>query len=333
MFTNVIPGVVLVALLTGGPALEPPHPRAPTERATTSPEIGSLPNLVEYDPQVLVGGVPGGEAAFERLARAGVKTIVSVDGAIPDLESARRWGMRYVHLPIGYQGIDPARRVELARAVMDGRGAGVVYVHCHHGKHRCAAAAATALVGLGDLKPQEGEALMRRSGTSPHYPGLYRVVRESVVLDAAAIAAVATPQAEVERPSGIVESMIGAEEALGRLETFVGAGWRVPENHPDLQPVVDASIITDSMRLMLEVEAARPDGDPDLVLRARTSVETSLRLERLLESEGFGRDDEAKHRLFERLSESCIGCHRVHRGRYRSGTGGVDGNAVPDQLP
>ena len=38
---------------------------------------------------------------LRRLAEAGVRTIVSVDGAVPDLDAARRWGMRYVHLEHG----------------------------------------------------------------------------------------------------------------------------------------------------------------------------------------------------------------------------------------
>jgi hypothetical protein len=35
-----------------------------------------------------------------------VKTIVSVDGGKPDVETARKHGIRYVHLPIGYDATD-----------------------------------------------------------------------------------------------------------------------------------------------------------------------------------------------------------------------------------
>lgn len=321
-------GLVLAVLLVGPQMpLGDPSDDDPADRSGVASADASLPNLVEYDDRVLVGGVPGGESAFERLAEAGVRTIVSVDGAVPDLDAARRWGMRYVHLPIGYRGIDPGRRVELARAVLDGRNDGVVYLHCHHGKHRCAAAAATALIALGDLTPDRGVALMRRSGTSPHYPGLFRVVREGIVLDRPVIDAVPTPQSAVERPEGIVESMVAAEEAMHRLSQVADAGWRVPEHHPDLEPMVDASIVTDAMRLMLEVESTRTDGDADLVRLARRSVDTALRLETLLETRDS--TDEVRRDVLSRLSSSCTECHRAHRGGYRPPASAKSGTPRP----
>ena len=39
------------------------------------------------------------------IADMGVKTILSVDGKIPDAEEAAKYGIRYVHVPIRYGGI------------------------------------------------------------------------------------------------------------------------------------------------------------------------------------------------------------------------------------
>src|SRR5688572_20555590 len=60
-----------------------------------------LPNAVRVHERVISGGLPEGDAAFAELNALGVKTIVSVDGAKPDLETAAKFGLRYVHLPHG----------------------------------------------------------------------------------------------------------------------------------------------------------------------------------------------------------------------------------------
>ena len=56
-----------------------------------------LHNAHRVTEKVLSGAAPEGEAAFRKLRDLGVKTIISVDGAKPDVELARRYGLRYVH--------------------------------------------------------------------------------------------------------------------------------------------------------------------------------------------------------------------------------------------
>ena len=73
-----------------------------------------------------------------------MQTVISVDGAKPDLEAARKHGLRYVHLPHGYDGVPAPRGDELAIALRTLEGP--IYVHCHHGKHRSPAAAGVAWV-------------------------------------------------------------------------------------------------------------------------------------------------------------------------------------------
>src|SRR5262245_55603645 len=72
-----------------------------------------LPNAFRIHAKVMSGGLPAGEAAFAELAELGVKTIISVDGAKPDVMAAERHGLRYVHLPHGYDGISETRIKEL----------------------------------------------------------------------------------------------------------------------------------------------------------------------------------------------------------------------------
>ena len=326
--------VVLSTTLSGGETsrIDPVPASGPgeTDRSTAVKDPG-LPNLVRYESKVLVGGVPEPASAFRTLADMGVKTIVSVDGAIPDVAAAERHGLLYVHLPIGYRGIEPQRRLEIARAVQDGRGRGEVYLHCHHGKHRCASAAATALVSLGLLEPDEGISLMHRSGTSSHYPGLFQVVRESVPVDRVALQSVPTPQAAIERPTGLVESMVAAAESLGRLSEVADAAWRVPAHHPDLQPATEAAAITEAMRLMLELESAESDADAELVVLSRRSAAIAARLERLLATDRP--DPDALDAAFTAVAATCVECHRAHRGGYRIGRGGEGGSSPVVQGP
>ncbi len=78
-----------------------------SQSSTTFQRIDSnaLPNAYRVNAKVICGGLPAGEAGFQKLAALGVKTIISVDGMTPDLDAAHRNGMHYVHLPFGYDGV------------------------------------------------------------------------------------------------------------------------------------------------------------------------------------------------------------------------------------
>ena len=64
-----------------------------------------LENRIEIHPQLMSGAAPVGEEAFAELAKLGVKVVVSVDGQRPEIEIARKHGLRYIHIPIGYDGV------------------------------------------------------------------------------------------------------------------------------------------------------------------------------------------------------------------------------------
>lgn len=98
-----------------------------------------LHNVFRITDKLLSGSVPEGDLGFQTLQKLGVKTIITVDGAKPDVERAKKFSMRYVHLPIGYDGVPADQGLRLAKAVRDLPG--LIYMHCHHGKHRSPAAA------------------------------------------------------------------------------------------------------------------------------------------------------------------------------------------------
>ena len=151
----------------------------------------------------------------------GVRTIISVDGASPDVARAEARGMRYVHIPITYAEASREQQLEIARAVRDSPGP--AFVHCHHGMHRGPAAAASAAVLLGEVTPEEGVAFMKEAGTASSYEGLYACV---------ATASVATSSALDERRrvsvgpqgQGFVAAMIEVDQAFSYLDEIRGGG-------------------------------------------------------------------------------------------------------------
>ena len=97
-------------------------------------DLPALKNVVRLSATLYTGAAPEGDAGFRALHRLGIKTIITVDGAPPEVERARRYGMRYVHLPFGYDGCPLPTANVIVKAVRDLHGP--IYVHCHHGKHR-----------------------------------------------------------------------------------------------------------------------------------------------------------------------------------------------------
>src|SRR5215510_11511668 len=63
-------------------------------------DMPGLHNVIHVADRLFSGGAPEGDAGFDSLKKLGIKTILSVDGARPEVARAKQHGMRYVHLPI-----------------------------------------------------------------------------------------------------------------------------------------------------------------------------------------------------------------------------------------
>jgi len=293
------------------------HACAAPERIESPPEFGRLAhapveNVIVVAPGVISGGQPHGDDAFDALADMGVRTIISVDGARPDVDAAGARGMRYVHLPIGYDSVPDERRLELARALRDLPGP--VYMHCHHGVHRGPAAAAAGLATLGVLTPEAGERFLREAGTSSSYPGLYASVRGSAPAAPAAIDAVPADLPSVAEVGGFIEAMATVDRAYDHLELLAAVGWEAPPTHPDLVPATEAGILAGALRAAHDDDAyAAPDLDgaalADIEARLAVSIDLASRLEALL-VEG---DRAGASTLMPRIEADCKACHRLHR--------------------
>ncbi|MEY2713958.1 MAG: hypothetical protein RIT24_301 [Planctomycetota bacterium] len=279
-------------------------------------DFPGLHNVVSYQGSGAAafysGGVPEGDAGFDALVKLGIKTIVSVDGALPDLERAKARGMRYVHLPIGYDGFDDVRKAELVRAVRDLPKP--LYLHCHHGKHRSAGAAATVAVSLGWMTNAEAAARMKVSGTAEGYKGLWTCTAKAAPMMAAAIDAARADFPELTRPDSMVAAMVAADEVLERIKLVEKNGWKVPAAHPDLAPAADAGRIADLLRLLEKddhvAKLCESDRGDFLALLAVNARQAGA-LEELLAAKS---SDVAKlGAAMKDLNAGCKACHVKHR--------------------
>ena len=256
--------------------------------------------------KVISGAQPEGEAAFRELAELGVKTVISVDGSKPDLASARRYGLRYVHLPIGYDGIPKERALELAKAIEDLQGP--IYLHCHHGQHRGPAAAVVACVVAGKMTNGQAVGAMKTLGTGPQYIGLWNAARDATPSDPGALQRLKVEFRETAPIPPMAEAMVHLDEAFERLELCRMAGWKKPAGHPDLDPPHEAlkcrEICVEIMRT--DDFKGRPEGFRKLMEASRSASE---RLETRL------RAGSAADAAFEALKKSCADCHKPYRNR------------------
>ncbi|GIK16137.1 MAG: hypothetical protein BroJett003_11010 [Planctomycetota bacterium] len=270
-------------------------------------EAPGLHNIVRVTDKVISGSLPEGVEGFESLRKMGVKTVISVDGAPPDVEGAKREGMRYVHLPIGYNGISKARKLELARALRDLPGP--IYVHCHHGRHRSPAAAAAATVALGEITPQEGERILKTAGTSPDYRGLYACVREARPASAQELAAASGEFPEIAKTPSFVQAMVETQHAYDHLVEVRDAGWSVPPEHPDLVPLAEAGRLENLLRAMIDDPESKkyPAEFENLMRRSQLAAQE---LEDALASSAPAADLSAK---LKQVNTSCKECHVAYR--------------------
>lgn len=274
----------------------------------TPTDYPGLHQVVAYAPGIYSGAVPEGDAGFATLKAMGIKTIISVDGAKPELDRANEQGLSYVHLPFGYDGVPHDRQLEIARAVRDLEHP--IYIHCHHGKHRSAAGTATAAVALGLLTNEQAIARMKVSGTAPSYRGLYRDVEAATPVSKAQLDSASHDFPQVWQTENMVDAMVAIDAAHDHLKDIQQAGWKVPAAHPDLIPASEAGQLADLLRNLRDDEhvAREPKELADWMLDA-SSHATELETQLVNDSSQIQKLDA----LFKRVSQSCRDCHNTYR--------------------
>ena len=270
-------------------------------------EYPGLHQVVAYTPDIWSGAAPEGPAGFESLARLGVLTVLSVDGAATDVDEANRHGLRYVHLPHGYDGIDAFRRLEIARVVHDLPRP--IYVHCHHGKHRSAAAVASSCVALGYLSIADAEARMHVSGIAAQYTGLFQSVRDSKPVDEATLKTADASFPAQSKVSDMVEAMVAIDFTFENVQHVEKAGWKVPSDHPDLVPAAELGRMADHFRTGADT---LPKGEQqELIDWMKRSYTQVAELEAAFVA-GTESGDQLSAR-FKAISQNCKDCHAKYR--------------------
>lgn len=275
-----------------------------------------LPNVYRIHDKVISGGQPAGEPGFCEIAELGIRTIISVDGARPEVELARKFGLQYVHLPHGYDGISQHRLQELAKAVRELEGP--IYIHCHHGRHRSPAAAAAACVAAGLIEPSDALAVLTTAGTSPQYQGLYRTVADARKLDPDVLTHLPSNWREVAEVPPMAVAMVGIEQTFDRLDRLAHSGWRAPPNHPDLDAAHEALLLREHFTELLRTADVRRRSDDFRALLRESEADATRLEEDLREWTSAGQLSPIPavvSAAYNRLGTSCKTCHQRFRDR------------------
>jgi protein tyrosine phosphatase (PTP) superfamily phosphohydrolase (DUF442 family) len=272
-----------------------------------------LHNVYRITDQLFSGSSPEGDKGFRSLKGLGIKTIISVDGARPDVVAAHKFDLRYAHIPFGYDGIPRDQVLRLAKAVRDLPGP--IYLHCHHGKHRGPTAAAVVHLCI-DPNCSIEQALneMRRAGTDPHYTGLYAVPRNLVRPSLKDLVLVPSDFPEVAQVPGLAQIMVEIDSRWENLKLIRAAGWEVPKDHPDLDPPHEALQLAEHFREAdrLKEVNKRPTQFREWLAeseRRMTKLEQALRIAQ----ESGKRDRLAADEAFRQMEASCAQCHTTYR--------------------
>jgi len=310
----VVATTCLPTCLSGQSAAQPEKP-AQSNHARPSlsdikpTDLPGVHNVVMYAPNLYSGGVPEDEAGFNSLQALGIKTIISVDGAQPEVDLAKARGMKYIHLPIGYNGMDKDRTLQISKAIEQGLMRGPVFVHCHHGKHRSAGAAGAAAVTLGLLSKDAATARMKVSGTAPNYIGLFRCVAVADKATPEELAAVADDFPEHFKTGGMVNTMVEVDETFDHLKLIEKAGWVAPKDHPDLVPAAEAGRMADLFRNVRDDAKVKPQPVELSEWLGKASAQAEA-----VEAAIVARKPATEiSERFKVITQSCKDCHAKYR--------------------
>lgn len=326
MIERLIPTTLILALAIGcNSAHSPGEVDAPMSVASLSsayelagslglPEVPpqeypGLHNVFVLSPTIISGSEPNGRAAFEALRDMGVKTILSVDGKTPEAALAAQFGMRYVHSPIRYKGIDEDEIQRIAKTFHELEPP--FFVHCFHGKHRGPAAAAVGRVVLDGVERERALAEMRQwCGTSSQYSGLYTTIARTEFPSAAQSAAFDWDFPQARPMQGFRQSMVEIPRLHDNIEVLSEMDWELDPEHPDIEPLNEAQTLLSVFRQANELEEVQQRPAKFQRLMAESVSHSERLVEALKQFDKMEAFD-----AFESLQARCTSCHRAYRNR------------------
>lgn len=309
---------VLMCCLACSKHAPEPQP-APTQSPQSFPvgdgprDFPGLHNVIRVSEALFSGSVPEGDDGFRSVKNLGILTIVTVDGANPDVDRARNFDLRYVHLPISYDGVPRDQALRIARAVRDLPGP--VYLHCHHGKHRSPAAAAAATLCLdGNCSAERALGWLTQAGTAPHYKGLYASVHEFKAVSNADLDQVSAEFPETAEVGRFVETMVDIDTRWDHLRLIRAAEWTSPPKHPDLDPAHEALLLREGFRESTRVHDTK-ERNEEMRAWLREAEKNAEDLEKLLRTGPV--DGKLAEAAWKRAAADCTRCHDKYRDAPR----------------
>jgi protein tyrosine phosphatase (PTP) superfamily phosphohydrolase (DUF442 family) len=273
-------------------------------RTVQALQVRGIENFYRLSERFYSGSAPDGEAGFAELQKRGIKTIISVDGAKPDADTARRFGIRYVHLPIGYDGVPSAQALRLVKAAETLPGP--IFVHCHHGLHRGPTGAAIICMAVESWTPDQAESWLHLAGTATNYIGLYRSVEEFRSPTPEVLKTVSEDFPEKSPVTPLADIMIEVDGRIDNLKLIKMAGYKTPPNHPDLDPAQEALLLDELFKELLRSPAvSKRPADFKSKLANAESAAASFRI-----SLAEGRPTEI---AFQKVNDACVACHKNYR--------------------
>ena len=277
-----------------------PQPNPPPDRSAQE----TLPHHRRWSERVGQGAQPRGPDDFRTLRVEGYTTVLSVDGALPDLDGAHAHGLRYAHVPIGYDGVTPDQAAAIVKVIRDAPGP--VYVHCHHGKHRGPAAAALGRLAID--RADLAQVLRDLDGTlSPSYPGLREDIARFQLPSAADLDAVGEVP-EAVQPTDLISHMLEIDLRAEEVAIIRAAGWQADPAHPDLAPAHTARLLQEAF-----VECARAPDAVDLGAPFVAALERAAQHAAALEQALERRDSDAAEVAHVEVRATCQRCHADYR--------------------
>ena len=256
-----------------------------------------LHNVFQIDDLIYSGSGPEGKRSFDALKKMGIKTIISVDGTQPNLKLAKAAGIKYIHIPIGYDGISKAASLAFLRAAKEVTEP--VYIHCHHGRHRGPAAAAMVGMCRGSLDQQQALLFLDQAGTSQDYAGLWRDIRQFQV------------PAEGTLLPELVES--------ARVEPMVTAMAQISLYYEELQKKVEGTPRDEKSAMRISVllreafhESLRTHSDDYDDIFKKWMRESEAEIKQLEAALKQGNQKQMSARL-KQLQSQCKRCHKAYR--------------------
>lgn len=278
-----------------------------------------LHNVYELSDQIISGAEPENREALAQIASWGVRTILSVDGKVPDVEGAEALGMRYVHVPIEYSGLSEEEILKISKTFRELEGP--FYVHCYHGKHRGPAAAALGRVVLDQVPRSRAIAEMRQwCATASKYEGLYSTVATAHIPSADESRAFAFDFESAHSFDGLRACMIEMTRKWDLIKDAKKRGWQPDPEHPDVVALQEATQLHQLYEACSSLEEMRAwpddfrawmeDGRSGSEQLVRALSECSMQSEDLSAlGDWLAQADTA----YTRIADSCASCHASYR--------------------